>query len=197
MSASTAVISVTSSVPHALEAKLCLSTLAGVGNPLVAGGKLVRTIPGVAAASQLVARGITTLDDTCILPTALPSPITYRLETPSGARLLELTLTLTDYTSDWAPDRMDVHVIAHGISRQTAQVLSLDPDAYSWRLSGRPCVARGVPRLVFDVIQEDEPTESVDALASTRLVFGAPASGAAQQGIIRVKRFKETIEPTS
>ena len=50
--------------------------------------------------------------------------------------------------------------------------------------------------LQLELIQEEVPTDFVDALANTRLSFTSNGGGT-QAAVIRLKRFKETAEPTS
>ncbi len=190
MSASIAVITADSFVPDRLEAKLRLSTLSGSDNPLTKGGRLVRTIPGMGTAIQSIATNATTLINASVLPTALPSPVTFVIEAPTGSRLLELALEVAGYGSD--TERVEIRVACTGVTAAAAQILALTPSDYSWRLSGVATVVGGVLDLGFDLVQEEVPTEFVDALASTRLSFGD--TGTQQRAAIKVRRSGITVE---
>jgi hypothetical protein len=192
MTASLAVIPAATYVPNTVEAELRLLTLSGSDNPLAAGGKLERTIAGESAAWTITS-GTTTFIKASTLPTALPSTVAFVLEAPTGKRLLELSLQIADYTSDWDHERVEIRVTSKGASAELAQ--SLD-GSYSWRLSATAVEEGSTLRLTFDLVQEEVATNFVDAQASTQLDFMAAAGGGTQQSVIRPKRHKETLVST-
>lgn len=194
-SASIAVIPADSYVPQRVEAELRLTTLSGSANPLANGGALERIISGQGTSTSALGSGTTTFKLTSVLPVALPSRVTFVLQAPTGKQLLELELAVVDYTSSWAPDRVEIEVSAKGVSAAIAPSLTIDPAAYSWRLSGVATMVSDTLKLGFDLVQEQVPTESLDAQANTRLTFTSNG-GSAQMAVIRVKRIKESIEPT-
>lgn len=195
MTASIAVIPAGSYVPNRVEAELRLLTLSGADNPLAAGGKLERTLLG-ATSSWPLTSGTTTFGKAATLSATLPSTVAFVLEAPTGKRLLELALEVTDYTSDWDHERVEIRVTSKGASAQVAQSLIIDAPSYSWRLSAKAVEDGSTLGLFFELVQEKVPTNFVDALASTRLDFVAQAAGGGtQQAVIRPKRHKETLVP--
>jgi hypothetical protein len=194
--ASLAVIPAATYVPNTVEAELRLLTLSGSDNPLAAGGKLQRTLSG-ASATWAITSGSTELSNESTLPTALPSTMTFVLEAPTGKRLLELSLEIADYTSDWDHERVEIRVTSKGASALIAQSLSIDAGSYSWHLSAKAIEVGDTLELLFELVQEKVATNFLDAQASTRLAFVAPnAGGGTQQAVIRPKRHKETLVPT-
>jgi hypothetical protein len=195
MSASIAVIPADSYVPQTVEAELRLTTLSGSSNPLASGGTLEQIISGQGTSTVPLGSGTTTFKLTSILAVALPSRVTYVLQAPTGKQLLELELTVVDYTSSWSQDRVEVEVSAKGVSAAIAPSLTINPAVYSWRLSGVAATVGDTLKLGFELVQEQVPTESLDAQATTRLAFTSNGGGA-QTAVIRVKRIKESPEPT-
>ena len=195
-SASIALIPADSYVPQKVEAELRLSTLSGSANPLANGGTLERTVPGQGTSSFSLGSGTTAFKLTSVLAVALPSRVTFVLQAPTGKQLLELCLSLVDYTSSWAQDRVEIEVSAKGVTTTIAPSLTINPALYSWRLCGVATTVGDTLKLAFDLVQEQVPTESLDAQASTRLAFTGSGSGT-QAATIRVKRFDEVVEPTS
>jgi hypothetical protein len=193
--ASTAVITAEASMPTKVEVALRLSTLSGSDNPLAAGGRLERATPSGGTTTWSIPSGATTISKVGELSTTLPSPVAFVLEAPTGKRLLELDLEIVDYASDWADDRVEIQVTAKGVPALAAPTLGSAPSSYSWRLSGVATTVGSGLELGFDLVQEEVATEFVDVQASTRLAFVDDGSGA-QKAVIRVKRFKESVEPT-
>lgn len=187
-------VSTIASVLNQVEAKLCLKTLDGLDNPLTNGGRLERTI-GTKTEAFVIQHGTTLCTDLSVLPSALPS-VTFVLQAPTGSKLLELRLEVVDYASGVDEDRVEIRVTHTGVSAAVAPTLSIDPKNYSWRLSGVKAAMSGDTLLLtFDLVQEEVPTEFVDAQASTRLAFSSNGGGA-QQASISVKRSVVLVEPT-
>jgi hypothetical protein len=188
-------VSTIASVPNQVEAKLCLKTLDGLDNPFTNGGRLERTI-GTKTEAFVIQHGATMCTDLSALPAALPSSVTFVLQAPTGSKLLELRLEIVDYASGVDEDRVEIRVTHTGVSAAVAPTLSIDPKDYSWRLSGVKAAMSGDTLvLTFDLVQEEVPTEFVDAQASTRLAFSSNGGGA-QQASISVKRSVVLVEPT-
>jgi len=195
LSASTALIPADSYMPEKLVAELTILTLSGSDNPLANGGKLVRTVPGQSLMSWTLGTGVTKVTDASPLSTNLPSSITFVLEA-AGKRVLELSLRITSYTwGDPTQPRVEVGVTFTGASAAIAPSLTADGGSYSWRLWGKAPMVGNDLEVQLELIQEEVPTEFVDALATTRLAF-TNNGGGAQAAVIEVKRFKETVEPT-
>jgi hypothetical protein len=194
MSASIAVITSDSSVvPDRLEAKLRLLTLTGSANPLVEGGTLARTLSGGTVLSTIPS-GATSFTNTSVLATSLPSSVGFVLQAPVGSPLFDLRLEVVDYGGSSSSDRVEIQVTHIGVSKEVASGLSFDPEMYTWRLSGVASVTDRTLELAFELVQEQEPTEFVDALASTRLAFADDGSGT-QTSVIKVKRSGVLAEP--
>ena len=187
-------VNTVNSVPSKVEAKLCLKTLDGLDNPLPSGGRLERTI-GTKMEAFDIEPGATSFTNQSTLPSALPSSMTFVLQAPIGSKLLELKLDVVDYASGPEGDRVEIDVAHTGVSAMIAPTLSIDPATYSWRLSGVKAAMSGdTLMLTLDLVQEEVPTEFVDALASTKLAFSS--DGAPQARMISVKRSVVPVEPT-
>lgn len=195
MTARIAVTTAEASEPTTVEVELRLLTLAGSANPLAAGGKLERTIPGVATTPSPIPGGTTSFVTMAALSSSLPSRVTFVLEAPLGKQLLELGLELVDYSSDWEQERVEILATCKGACSEVALELGLDPDSYSWRLSAYATLVGGTLELAFDLVQEVVATEFVDAQASARFDCVADGGGT-QMAVIRPKRIKEKIAPT-
>ena len=196
MSTSIALLTADAFVPTRLEAELSLRTLAGSDNPLAEGGRLTRSVPGQGSVSWALARGVTRFTLGGPLSTVLPSRVDFVLEAPAGRRLLELGLEVVDYTSTWDADRVEVNVSALAVSALNAPSFLPRSRSYTWRLSGMGPVTGSDLELAFELVQEEVATEPMDPTASTRLAFADEGSGSVQKAVIRVRRFKGTIEPS-
>ncbi len=170
----------------AIDSTLRLHLLPAADNPLPIDGTLTLIASGVPQPQRALAQG-SLVHDTG--PVALgPSPTLTLVLESSGLHLLRLELEVLPVT-DELQDRVEVIVRSQGIATNDAVALAISTKAYTWRLSGQAAISthEGSQGLLFDLVQELEPTAPFDPLASARLPFGEIIDDD-HQARIKVKR---------
>lgn len=169
-----------------IDAELRLHLLPMADNPLPSGGTLTLIASGVPQPQRALAQGSLAHDTG---PIALgPSPTLTLVLESSGLHLLRLELEVLPVT-DELQDRVEVTVRSQGIATNDSIALAISAKAYTWRLSGQAAIStyEGSQGLLFDLVQELEPTAPFDPLASARLPFGEIIDDD-HQARIKVKR---------